>query len=78
MAIFCLEIIFVEFFGSASDDTFPLNFTNYYFMKNTIKEPAHEIFVIITLVSSENSDQPLHMHSLVWASAARIHKVLRL
>ena len=56
---------------------FPLNFTNYYFMKDTIKKPAHEILVIITSVSSENSGQFLHMHSLVLASAARIHKVLK-
>ena len=46
---------FLEICWKCLNETFPLNFTNYYFMKNTIKKPAHEILVIITSVSSENS-----------------------
>ena len=38
-----------------------------------IKDPVHELLVLIAAASSEGLDEPVHMHSLVRAFAARMH-----
>ena len=40
-----------------------------------INEPAHEIMVLITKVTSESSGEPAHFCSLTSAFAVRTHKV---
>ena len=38
-------------------------------------EPAHEIMVLITKVTSEGSGEPTHLRSLARAFAIRTHEV---
>ena len=40
-----------------------------------VNEPAHEILVLLAMVSSEDSDKPVQRHSLARAFATGIHKM---
>ena len=46
-------------------------------LKRTIKEPAHEIMVLITFATSEGSGEPAHPRGLAKAFAVRVGPKIR-
>ena len=49
----------------------------FFFFFYIINEPVHEISNNVACATSKASDQPVHMHSLIRASASRL-SILRL